>query len=60
MSKNSDMSDAFMYECADPPLVVNNISKGVIYYAAVALKDGYGYLSPKSQPIRFEKPIGKI
>ncbi|XP_071524036.1 sortilin-related receptor-like isoform X2 [Panulirus ornatus] len=58
LSKNSDMSDAFMYECAHPPLVVNNVSSGIIYYAAVALKDADGYLSPNSQLIRFEKPIG--
>lgn len=59
LSKNEDMSDPETHECSKPPLLVDTITPGIIYYAAVALKDSTGYLSPWSQPIRLEKSIGK-
>ncbi|XP_042228900.1 sortilin-related receptor-like isoform X2 [Homarus americanus] len=58
ISKNKNMSDATTYECDTPPIVVNDLSIGVIYYATVAFKDADGYLSPQSQSMRFEKHIG--
>ncbi|XP_068235638.1 sortilin-related receptor-like [Palaemon carinicauda] len=58
ISKNSNMSEAKSYSSSSPPLIVNDLSPGVIYYAAVALKDDEGYLSPKSSVLRIEKPIG--
>lgn len=53
------MSDAEVHECTKPPLVVDNLDAGIIYFAAVALQDANGYLSLWSQLIRVEKPIGK-
>ncbi|XP_045625309.2 sortilin-related receptor isoform X2 [Procambarus clarkii] len=58
IARHRNMSDAKTYECTAPPLIVNDLSLGVIYYAAVALKDADGYLSEHSQFIRVEKPLG--
>lgn len=58
VSKNSNMSEAKSYSSFAPPLIIDDLSPGIIYYAAVALKDADGYLSPKSSILRIEKPIG--
>ncbi|XP_037803738.1 sortilin-related receptor-like isoform X3 [Penaeus monodon] len=58
VSKNMNMSDATAHPCSTPPVKVDSLSPGVIYYATVAYKDVDGYLSPQSHPIRLEKPIG--
>ncbi|KAK8747660.1 hypothetical protein OTU49_016520, partial [Cherax quadricarinatus] len=58
IARARNMSKASTYECAKPPLVINSLSLGIIYYAAVAIKDSHGYLSPRSQLIRVEKPLG--
>lgn len=55
-----NMSDATAHPCSTPPVKVDSLSPGVIYYATVAYKDVDGYLSPQSHPIRLEKPIGKV
>ncbi|XP_042893587.1 sortilin-related receptor-like isoform X2 [Penaeus japonicus] len=58
ISKNMNMSDATAHPCSSPPVKVDSLSAGIIYYATVAFKDVDGYLSPQSHPIRLEKPIG--
>lgn len=57
LSRNMDMTDSETHECSKPPLLVDTLAAGIIYYAAVALKDSNGYLSLWSQTIRLEKPI---
>lgn len=54
-----NMSDATAHPCSTPPVKVDSLSPGVIYFATVAFKDVDGYLSPQSHSIRLEKPIGK-
>ncbi|XP_069974716.1 sortilin-related receptor isoform X2 [Penaeus vannamei] len=58
ISKNMNMSDATAHPCSTPPVKVDSLSPGVIYFATVAFKDVDGYLSPQSHSIRLEKPIG--
>ncbi|MPC12897.1 Sortilin-related receptor [Portunus trituberculatus] len=57
LSHNLNMSDAEVYECTKPPLVVETLEKGKVYYAAVALKDADGYLSQWSHHLSIEKPL---
>ena len=54
------MTDAEVYECTKPPLMVDTLQKGKVYYVAVALKDADGYLSQWSQHLSIEKPIGTV
>ncbi|KAK7079454.1 hypothetical protein SK128_017318, partial [Halocaridina rubra] len=58
ISQNQNMSDAKLYPAIVPPIILSDLSPGVIYYASVVLQDADGYISPQSSAIRIEKPIG--